>query len=93
MNGPNAFDTVDILLDVVHKHRKIETPSIHVFGGPEDVTWEGQQKMKDVHYQNSNSRIVRHDEGHMPAKDEAVCEELIKAMLDVLKPKNSDLLP
>ena len=93
MNGPNAFDTVDTLLDVVQKHGKIKTPSIHVFGGPEDVTWEGQQKMKNVHYQDSNSRIVRHNEGHMPPKDEAVCDELIKAMLDVLKTKNSDLLP
>lgn len=93
MNAPNAFDTVDTLLDVVQKHRKIRTPSIHVFGGPEDPTWEGQQRMKDVHYQNSNSRIVRHDEGHMPPKDEAVCDELVKAMLDVLKTQNNDLSP
>ena len=93
MNGPNAFDTVDTLLDVVRKNPKIKTPSIHVFGGPEDVTWEGQQKMKDVHYRNASSQIVRHDEGHMPPGDEVVCDELIKAILAVLKIQNKDLSP
>ncbi len=85
MNAPNSFDTVDSLLDVVQKHPKIKTPSIHVFGGPEDVTWEGQQRMKKIHYEVARSHIVRHDEGHMPPMAEEVCDDLIEAMLEVLK--------
>jgi len=86
LNGPNSFETEMGLADRVSKHGKIRTPSLHVFGGPTDLCFEGQQKMKEVHFGDDFlTRVVRHDEGHWPPKDPKVCEKVVRAIERLLE--------
>jgi hypothetical protein len=85
MNAPNSFETERVLQSVLKSagSPKISSAALHVFGGPTDTTWEGQQKLRNVHYPES-SKVVQHEEGHMIANSNAVIEEIITALNDVV---------
>jgi hypothetical protein len=85
MNAPNSFETECVMQSVLKAagSPKIVTPALHVFGGPTDSTWEGQQKLRSVHYPAS-AKIIQHEEGHMIATGKAVVEEIIIALNDVV---------
>lgn len=86
MNAPNSFETVNGWQEKALEH-KIKMPSLHVFGGTSDMTWEGQQKLKAVHYEEkgSTTRVIQHDNGHMPPKGEKTCNEIVESIQEMLK--------
>lgn len=43
----------------------LQTPSIHVLGGPSDVLYEGQKAMLE-HWSASDRTVLEHAEGHVP---------------------------
>ena len=85
LSAPNPFDNEVTLADVVKKHRKIRTPSLHVYGGEKDFTLEGSKAMRRVHFDEGNSRVFTHDKGHFgPDDDEEKCFELVNVISDML---------
>lgn len=83
MNAPNSYETEKHLRHV--DPVAVNIPSIHVFGGESDTTWEGQQKMQQVHHPR-DFHIVHHDAGHFFPSEQQKLEEIAHA-LDKVVPK------
>lgn len=42
---------------------KTSMPSIHVWGGETDFTWQGQQALYNIHH-HSTGKVIQHTHGH-----------------------------
>ena len=60
----------------------LQTPSIHVLGGPRDVLYEEQKKMLE-HWSAPGRTVLEHTEGHVPPSRGA-SGEVIAALHDAL---------
>jgi len=82
-NGPNSYET-EVTLAPLVKNKTIQMPSLHVFGGPTDHTYEGSQKLARVHH--PSAQTMEHSAGHLfpTDKDDAVYPAIAKALQDML---------
>jgi hypothetical protein len=87
MNAPNPFDTVVNcnVANFCRQHGKLQTKSIHVTGGPKDLTYQGSKHMMRVNFSEDNVMEVAHNEGHFLPQDETVCASIAKAIHDALE--------
>jgi len=86
-NAPNSYETETTLAPLVNDGKPmIQMPSIHVFGGPTDHTYEGSQKLARIHHHPSSCRTMEHSAGHwFPTdKDNPVYPAIVKALQDMV---------
>jgi len=60
----------------------LQTPSIHVLGGPRDVLYEEQKALLE-HWSAPGRTVLEHSEGHVPPSL-AVSGDVIAALRDAL---------
>ena len=77
-NAPASYDTEDTLKSIVVEHGPIQMPSIHVWGGPTDLTWQGEQMMRRVHH--PKGIVVQHEAGHWFPSDTKYYDEILNAL-------------
>lgn len=77
MNAPNSYETERHLRHV--DPGVVIIPSVRVFGGESDTTWEGQQKMQQVHHPR-DFHIVHHEAGHFFPSEKENLEEIAQAL-------------
>lgn len=92
-NAPASYETeTQLAATVIARFGPSVTnlPSVHVFGGPTDWTWEGQQQLQRIHHPHG-ATIVQHEAGHFFPTGEAGkrCNDQIVAALNAIVPKKS----
>lgn len=83
-NGPASFETETRLTKLINEKQRgtgfiIHMPSVHVWGGPTDVTWAGQQKLKEVHFPEE-AEVVQHGCGHDFPHDTETVQNIVDAL-------------
>lgn len=81
-NAPASYETEVTLKKSVDQHGTVQTPSIHVFGGEMDITWEGQQKMKNVHHPTGH--VIQHEAGHFFPTEQKYYDDILKALNEMV---------
>jgi hypothetical protein len=78
-NAPGSYKTETQLGPRIHSHGSAcKLPSIHVFGGPMDYCWEGQQQLQnDLH---PDGKVIIHDSGHFFPSDQKIFDEIAAAL-------------
>lgn len=78
-NAPGPFDTEQTLAELIKTSNTgpvVDLPSLHVFGGPTDYTYEGQKALQKIHFPNK-SIIVQHDVGHFIPTDPEIIQNIV----------------
>jgi hypothetical protein len=82
-NAPGSYANEVQLSKKVQRHGPIQLPSIHVFGGPTDTCWEGQQELqRDLH---PNGKVIVHDAGHFFPSETKYYDEIVEALNTAIK--------
>jgi len=68
LNGPGSYENERTLGEIVTNHGAISMPSIYVWGGENDMAWEGQQKLKHVH--RLDGIVIQREQGHLLPESE-----------------------
>mmetsp|Transcript_14050 Transcript_14050/g.35810 ORF Transcript_14050/g.35810 Transcript_14050/m.35810 type:complete len:166 (+) Transcript_14050:571-1068(+) len=74
-NAPGSYEAETNLRERVARHGPVRMPSVHVWGRPTDHTWEGQQKMRELHH--PGGRVVRHEAGHFFPKEQEYYDTIL----------------
>lgn len=82
-NASASYETEVYLGKIVKEHGPIQTPSVHVLGGPTDAAYSGGQELqKKIH---PTGTIVEHNAGHFFPNDSTCYEEIVSALKKMTK--------
>jgi len=81
-NAPGPYEAGTNLRERVARHGPMQIPSVHVFGGPTDYSWVGQQELRKVHH--PDGRIVQHDGGHFFPQEQQYYDRILAELKELL---------
>ena len=79
-NAPASYETEVSLTDAAKK--PVQMPSLHIFGGETDLTWQGQQQMKRVHH--PTGKVIQHAAGHFFPKEQSYYDDIVKSLNEMV---------
>lgn len=87
MNAPNSYETEMTLGPLVAQHGPVtQIPSLHVWGGKSDHTYEGSQKLKRVHHHpTSSGPAIEHEAGHFFPQEQHYYDDICQALQEMMK--------
>lgn len=82
LNAPASYETEVQLQDIVKTHGPVTLPSIHVWGGPTDWTWEGEQDLFRIHH--SSGVVIQHEAGHFFPSEQKYYDQIVQELDKIL---------